>query len=203
MKKKQNKKEDTISKLKKEEEKIKKQTKKEEEEDNSDEEGDQKNTNVVKQQVVQKADKPKNLKELLFSVGDNKPKAAPKKETKQNAKKYEEPGKHNFVNTKGTANADIIDREAKNRKNPVYKNAKNLDKAAKENEKIKHTKDYLEKDVKKQYTDVKEDVAKPQFTSNIKEGEENFVELNKDEDVRKNFYLLLNKYSYWLEIWLI
>ena len=60
----------------------------------------------------------------------------------------------------------------------------------KENQKIKHTKDYLEKDTKKAYKDDNEEVAKPQFVTN-KEGDENFVELNQNEDVRKNIYLYL------------
>ena len=70
----------------------------------------------------------------------------------------------------------------------VFTNASGLDAAAKENQKIKHTKDYLEKDKQKEYN---EDVEKPQFTSNIKEGNENFVELNQDEDVRNNFFYII------------
>ena len=189
MKKKQNKKGDTISQLKKEEEKIKKEIKKEEEEDNSEEEEDENNKDVVKQQAVQKADKPKNLKELMSSMGgDNNKQKPKKKETKPKNKNYEEPGKHNFVNTKGTANAHIIDNEAKQKK--VFKNVQNLDAAAKENKNIKPTKDYLEKDTQKKYKDTNEEVAKPQFTTNIKEGEDHFVELNKDEDVRNIFFIL-------------
>lgn len=79
-------------------------------------------------------------------------------------------------------------------KKKEFKNAKGLNAAAKANEKIKHTKDYLEKDTKKEYKDEPEDVAKPQFKSNLKEGDENFVELNKNEDVsiiHFNFKLLM------------
>lgn len=178
---------DTISQLKKEEDKIKKEKKKEEEEDQSEEEEDEeKNQNVVKEQTIQKADKPKNLKELFGSMGDAKTK--PKKKTQKTAKnkEYEEPAKHKFINSKGTGNADKIDNELKKNKK-VFTNASGLDAAAKENQKIKHTKDYLEKDKQKEYN---EDVEKPQFTSNIKEGNENFVELNQDEDVRNNFFIL-------------
>jgi len=193
MSKKANKKEDTISQLKKEENKIKKDLKKEEEDEHSDDEKEE-NQNVVKEQTVQKSDKPKNLKDLLNSVGDNKPKPKKKeKEGKKNKNKYEEPGKLTFINSQNSGNAHKIDEEARKRNNldkKVYKNAGGLDKAAKENEKVKHTKDYLEKDEKKQYKDVEEDVAKPQFTTNVK-GEENYVELNQSEDVRK--YIILIK----------
>jgi len=67
-------------------------------------------------------------------------------------KKYDEPGKLKFTNSKGTGNADKIDNEIRNKMNldkKVYKNAKGLDSAAKENEKIKPTKNYLEKDTEK------------------------------------------------------
>ena len=133
------------------------------------------------------------MKDLFSSMGDNKPK--PKKQaTKAKDKNNEEPKKLKFVNTKGTGNADKIDNEARNRNNPekkVFKNAKGLDAAAKANEKIKHTKDYLEKDTEKKYKDEVEDIAKPQFTTNLKEGDENFVELNKNEDVSKNKLIFL------------
>ena len=171
MSKKVSKKEDTISQIKKQEDKIKKESKKEEELENSEdeEEDKEKNQNVIKEQTVQKADKPKNLKELFGSIGDTKPK--PKKKTNKPQKKYDEPGKLKFTNSKGTGNADKIDNEIRNKMN--------LDKKA--------TKNYLEKDTEKKYKDTNEDIAKPQFTSN-KEGDENFVELNKNEDVRNNLF---------------
>ena len=183
MSKKPNKKQDTISQLKKEENKVVKDTKNEEEEYEEEEEEKNQNQNVIKEQTTQKADKPKNLKDLLGSMGDNKPK--PKKTGgKTKHKNTEEPEKLTFINSKGTGNADKIDRDARKFDKKVFKNAKGLDAAAKENEKIKHTKDYLEKDTEKKYKDEKEeDVAKPQFKTNIKEGDENFVELNKNEDV--------------------
>ena len=192
MSKKVSKKEDTISQLKKEEEKRKKQTKNEEEEENSEDE-EELNDNAIKEQTVQKADKPKNIRELMFSLGDNKPKS--KKTSNANKtqkKKNDEPAKLKFVNTKGTGNADKIDNELRNKMNldkKVYKNAKGLDNAAKDNEKIKPTKNYLEKDIEKQYKDDNEDVAKPQFTSNKEDGE-NFVELNKNEDVRNILFII-------------
>lgn len=192
MSKKVSKKEDTISQLKKEEEKRKKQTKNEEEEENSEDE-EELNDNAIKEQTVQKADKPKNIRELMSSLGDNKPKS--KKTSNANKtqkKKNDEPAKLKFVNTKGTGNADKIDNELRNKMNldkKVYKNAKGLDNAAKDNEKIKPTKNYLEKDIEKQYKDDNEDVAKPQFTSNKEDGE-NFVELNKNEDVRNILFII-------------
>ena len=191
MSKKASKKEDTISQIKKEEDKIKKETKKEEEVEHSEDE--EENQNVIKEQTVQKADKPKNLKELMGSMGDAKPK--PKKKTNKPQKKYEEPGKLTFYNTKGTNNADKIDNEARNKNNlekKVYKNTKGLDAAAKDNLKIKPTKDYLEKDSEKQYNEEAQNVAKPQFTSGVKEGDENFVELNKNEDVSNISIIFIN-----------
>ena len=182
MSKKQGKKEDTISQLKKEENKLKKEAKKEEEENHSEEEDEDKNQNVVKEQTVQKTDKPKNLKELFGSMGDTKPKPK-KKEGKQKPKKSsDEPQKLTFTNSKGTANAYKIDKEAKKFDKKEFKNSEGFSSAAKDNEKIKPTKNYLEKDTKKQYN---EEVAKPQFVTN-KEGDENFVELDKNEDVRNN-----------------
>lgn len=193
MSKKVSKKEDTISQLKKEEEKRKKQTKNEEEEENSEDE-EEVNDNTIKEQTVQKADKPKNIKELMSSLGDNKPKT--KKTANANKtqkKKNDEPTKLKFVNTKGRGNADKIDNELRSKMNldkKVYKNAKGLDNAAKDNEKIKPTKNYLEKDIEKKYKDDNEEVAKPQFTSNKEDGE-NFVELNKNEDVRNILFIII------------
>ena len=173
MSKKVSKKEDTISQLKKEEEKRKKQTKNEEEEENSEDEEDV-NDNAIKEQTVQKADKPKNIKELMSSLGDNKPKT--KKTANANKtqkKKNDEPTKLKFVNTKGRGNADKIDNELRSKMNldkKVYKNAKGLDNAAKDNEKIKPTKNYLEKDIEKQYKDDNEEVAKPNLLQIKKTG---------------------------------
>ena len=48
--------------------------------------------------MVQKSDKPKNLKDLLNSMGDNKPNTKKKKRRKKNKNKYEEPGKLTFIN---------------------------------------------------------------------------------------------------------
>ena len=186
---KQSNKEDTISHLKKEENKWKKETNKEEEE-HFEEEDEEKNQNVLKEQTVQKADRPKNIKELIGSMGDTKPKPK-KKEGKQKPKNNEdEPKKLTFINTRGTANADKIEKEARKFDKKKFKNAEGLDAAAKENAKIKPTKNYLEKDTKKKYKDENEDVAKPQFITN-KEGDEKFVELNKNEDVRNNNYFIL------------
>ena len=176
MSKKTSKKEDTISQLKKEENKLNKNSKKDEDESDSGEEEEDQYQDEIKEQRVQTSDKPKSLKDLMNSMDEPKPKPKQKKvQPKQTKKNNEEPHKLVFINSKGTGNADKIDRESKK----VYKNAKGLDKAAKDNQKIKHTKDYNEKDVEKAYH---EDVAKPQFITN-KDKDENFVELNKNEDV--------------------
>ena len=195
-------KKDILSQVKKEEDKIKKKSKKVEEDENSEEEEVNKNQNEVKEQTIEKSDKPKNLKELFGSMGDTQVKPKKKeKDGKQKQKKYEEPGKPKFV---GAGGYSKIDNEVKNKQKVVYKNPEGLDKAAKENQEIKHTKDYLEKDTEKQYLEY-EKIEKPKFTSNIKEGDENFVELNKNEDVRKYYFIFILFYgfSYWLKIWLI
>ena len=91
--------------------------------------------------MVQKSDKPKNLKDLLNSMGDNKPKTKKKKRRKKNKNKYEEPGKLTFINWQNSINAHKIDQESRKRNNlekKVYKNTGGLDKAAKENERVKH-----------------------------------------------------------------
>ena len=43
---------------------------------------------------------------------------------------------------------------------------------------------------KKNNDEKEEDISKPKFTTNIKEGDENFVELNKNEDVSKYKYII-------------
>ena len=193
MSKKTSKKEDTISQLKKEENKINKNAKKEEEEYISEEEDEDQNQEEIQEQKVQKSDKPKNLKDLLNSMDDAKPKPKiKKKEIKQKSKNNDEPKKMKFFNSKGTANASQIDREAnKFNEKKVFKNAKGLGAAAEENQKIKPTKNYTEKEVEREYH---EEIEKPQFITN-KDKDENFVELNKSEDVSKiiiiNFYIFL------------
>ena len=95
MSKKPTKKEDTISQLKKEENKIKKNKKKEEEE--SSEEEEEQNENDIKEQTIQKSDKPKNLKDLLSSM-DSKPKAKKAKpQPKEKPKNNDEPKKWLFI----------------------------------------------------------------------------------------------------------
>ena len=188
-----NAKKDTLSQLKEEQGKLNKKPK-EEEEDLSEEEEEDKNQNVVKEQTIQKTDRPKNLKDIFASIG-NETKAKPKKHEKKDTKpkkKYDDPVKPQFFNAKGTGNANKIDNEARKNKQ-TFKNAEGLNAAAKDNQKIKHTKDYLEKDSQKEYY---EEVEKPQFTTKIKEGDDNFVELNQKEDVRINIFIFyFNVYS--------
>ena len=184
-----NAKKDTLSQLKEEQGKLNKKPKEEEEDLSEEEEEEEKNQNVVKEQTIQKTDRPKNLKDIFASMGNEtkaKPKKQEKKDTKQK-KKYDDPVKPQFFNAKGTGNANKIDSEARKNKK-TYKNAEGLDAAAKDNQKIKHTKDYLEKDTQKEYY---EEVEKPQFTTKIKEGDDNFVELNQKEDVRNYYFYIL------------
>ncbi len=183
MSKKANKKEDTLSQLKKQEDKLKKNKKVEEEEENSEEDEVDNDQNVVKQQTVQKTEKPKNLKDLLGG-GDNKPKPKPKKKESKIKNKYEEPKKLTFTNKNKTGNGEKV-----------------YEKITENNPKM----NYEIKEEKKTYKDVDEDVAKPQFTTKVDESKK-FVELNKNEDVRKiffYFYCFFHRFSYLLEIWLV
>ena len=189
MSKKTSKKEDMLSQLKKEENKHKKNQAKEEVEESSEEEEDQNESNAIKEQSIKKSDKPKTLKDLLNSMDETKPKQKKKPEPEKTKKNNDEPQKMTFYNSKGAGKFAEIEKD-KNKK--VYKNAKGLDNAAKENQKIKPTKNYLEKDVKKEY---EENIEKPQFKSN-KDKEENFVELNKKEDVRIKIFILNLIYIY-------
>ena len=181
MSKKTSKKEDTISQLKKEENKINKNDRKDEEDYSSEEEEEDQNQDDIREQTVQRSDKPKNLKDLLNSMDENKQKQKPKKQVnKPKTKSNEEPKKMTFYNSKGTGNANEIDKEARKfNEKKVFKNAKGLDAVAKENQKIKPTKNYTEKEIQKEYN---EDIEKPQFITN-NDRDENFVELNKNEDV--------------------
>ena len=130
----------------------------------------------------------------MGSMGDTKPKQKTKVTKPQKNKKSDEPGKLTFINSKGTANADKIDNEIRNKNKKLeLKNVGGLDSAAKDNENVKHTKDYLEKDIKKKYKEVDENVAKPQFITNKEDGE-NFVELNKNEDVRNIILIFFDLY---------
>ena len=118
---------------------------------------------------------------------ESKPKQKKKPTVQKKNNDNDQPQKRMFYNSKGSGNADKIDKEAKISKK-VYKNLKGLDNAAKENQKIKPTKDYLEKETNREY---EENIAKPTFTSK-KGKDENFVELNKEEDVSINIFLIFD-----------
>jgi hypothetical protein len=167
---KKEKKKDTISQLMKE--KKKKEEKKKEEEQNDSEEEQKNEKNEVKEQMVEKSDKPKTLKDLINSMGgDAKPKQKAKKQ-KNEEKNGEKTDKPRFINSKGTGNAD------KKIDNKEY-----IDDGT-ESGGAKKTKNYLLKMEEKKYD---ENIAKPKFTGKVKEGDNQFVELNKEEDVSYNF----------------
>ena len=180
-------KKDTISALKQNEEKNKKKEENQnidEYSDKSDEEEETK-AGIVKEQSVQKKDEPKSLKDLL----DSEP--IPNEKTEQSKKINNKPQNKNqkpkFLNSKYSGNINAkYDKEAKRRNENQQKknyNVKGIDNIAIENSKIKPTKNYLEKeDIKKYTEDKEEEVAKPEF-KNLKIGKENFVELNKNEDL--------------------
>jgi aarF domain-containing kinase len=180
-------KKDTISALKQNEEKNKKKEENQnidEYSDKSDEEEETK-AGIVKEQSVQKKDEPKSLKDLL----DSEP--IPNEKTEQSKKINNKPQNKNqkpkFLNSKYSGNINAkYDKEAKRRNENQQKknyNVKGIDNIAIENSKIKPTKNYLEKeDIKKYTEDKEEEIAKPEF-KNLKIGKENFVELNKNEDL--------------------
>ena len=178
-------KKDTISSLRKDEEKIKKEELNQNIEEYSDKSEDEEETKagIVKEQSVQIKDAPKNLKDLF----DSEPQIKENKETskKINNKPQNKNKKPIFVNSQLSGNANAkYDNEAKRKNNNQKKNynVKGIDNAAIENAKIKPTKNYLEKENTIQYSEEKEEIAKPEFT-NLKIGKENFVELNKNEDL--------------------
>lgn len=187
MSKKVSKEEDTITRLKKQENKFKKNQAKDEYEESSEEDEEQEQKDEIKEQSIKKTDKPRNLGELLNSMEESKPKQKKKPTVQKKNNDNGEPQKRMFYNSKGSGNADKIDKEAKISKN-VYKNLKGLDNAAKENQKIKPTKDYLAKETNREY---EENIAKPTFTSK-KGKDENFVELNKEEDVSINIFFIFD-----------
>ena len=179
-------KKDTISQIKNDKEKIKKEEENENSESYSDksEEEEESKAGIVKEQTVQNKNEPKNLKDLF----DSEPQIKEEKETskKIHNKPKNKNEKPHFINSKYSGNANAkYDIEAK-RKNEGQKkkyNVQGIDTIAIENEKIKPTKNYLEKDIVKKYNeDKEEEIVKPEF-KNLKIGKENFVELNKNEDL--------------------
>lgn len=171
---------DMISKLKKESQK--KKVTQEHNKESSEEENEEevKKVEAIKEQAEIKPDKPKGLRDLFNDDDDEKPKQVIK--AQKPAKKKDE-NKLKFTNTKGGNSLAKFDEEKrKNMDKKTFKNSKAFDDIQKENEKIKPTKNYNDKEVKKAYQEDKEDVKKPEF-KNLGKNDENFVALNKDEDL--------------------
>ena len=183
---------DTISKLKKDEEKAKPTEIIQNDDDyqgGSEDEEQQKTAGVIKEQAIQSSDKPKGLKDLFG--GNNEKTTVTKKTTqKTHQKKQPEEKATRFYNSKGVQPKEldkIAPPPEQKRDVPEKKvyNTKGLDEVAQQNKNVKAPKkNYLEKDIKKEYKDDTGNlnIAKPEF-KNLKIGNENFVELNHQEDV--------------------
>ena len=183
------KKKDTISKIKKEEEKSKPTEivqNNDDYQEGSDEEEQTRTAGVVKEQAVQSSDKPKNLKDL-FGTSSDKPSTTKKQTQHKPKQEKKDETKKQFFNSKGAPkhlDAKPTQTNTEEPKKKIY-DTKGLTEAAKENSKVKAPKkSYLDADVKKAYKEEENvEIAKPEF-KNLKIGNENFVELNHQEDVR-------------------
>lgn len=186
---------DTISKIKQDEAKNKPQQEKQFEEDihvGSDEEDqNQKQTGVVHEQAVSNTNKAKNLADILGSgPGIKQPsKKKPQKEKKKQSD--QPPAKHQFTNSSKKGDTHWNDKglqkpqqqQPKQETKAKY-NVSGLVADAKDNEKFRPKKNYLEKDIVNEYTkESTEIIDKPEFKNWKVEGTDNFVELNQKEDL--------------------
>jgi hypothetical protein len=183
---------DTITKIKEQEEKTKTTqiTNKDEEYlGGSDEEDNQKTKGAVQEQAATSSNKPKTLKDLFNADASDK-QVKPKTKHVQKTEKVQNQatdGKRFYNSKKVNENKDLPQTSATQKKTYTGKGGQN---SQKYNESIKPQKNYLEKDIQKEYTeDV--NIAKPEFKSKA-EGQ-NFVELNKNEDVS---YLYIYHFIY-------
>lgn len=196
---------DTISNIKKEEEKKKVEEVHQNEEDyqaDSDGEENTKVTGVVQEQVSKESVQKKGLKDI-FGDKPNQPKPKPqqKKEKKQTTQD-DEPKLQRFTNSKGTANASVIDSSSKShnfesqQQKRQYNTKALIDNTAKDNAAIKAPKNYLDKEVQKKYKDEKEEnVPKPEFKNLKVSDQDNFIEIKKNEDVSYIDLIFLFSYS--------
>ena len=194
---------DTITKIKEQEEKTKttQLTNKDEEYlGGSDEEDNQKTKGAVQEQAATSSNKPKTLKDLFNADASDK-QVKPKTKHVQKTEKVQNQatdGKRFYNSKKVNDNKDLPQTSATQKKTYTGKGGQN---SQKYNESIKPQKNYLEKDIQKEYTeDV--NIAKPEFKSKA-EGQ-NFVELNKNEDVSYLYIYIISFMcnSYLQKIWL-
>ena len=185
---------DFISEIKSNEKKNKKEIDEEKEAEykgDSDNEAP-KTTGVIKETSTSNSNQPKNLSDLLADDVQALPKKPKKKKNSNQTKKEEGEKQLKFFNSKKTNN---------NNNEPIKKTSQKYDTSKlnehiKDNENVKEPKkNYLEKDIQKAYKDVDENIEKPQFTNlKVDKDKENFVELNKNEDVRIFFIINLILY---------
>lgn len=146
----------------------------------------QKTTGVVKEIATSNSNQPKNLDDL-FADDDQTTVKKTKKTKKNPTKNQKENQKPNYFNSKNTQNLMNYDKEMMKKKK-ITDNKKfdvsKLNSHTKDNDKIKASKSYLEKNIENSYKEY-ENVEKPQFTNlKVDKDKDNFVELNKNEDVR-------------------
>ena len=178
---------DTITKIKEQEEKTKttQLTNKDEEYlAGSDEEDNQKTKGAVQEQAATSSNKPKTLKDIFNADASDK-QVKPKTKHVQKTEKVQNQatdGKRFYNSKKVNDNKDLPQSQKKTFTGKGGQNSQ------KYNESIKPQKNYLDKDIQKEYTE-KVDIAKPEFKS--KGDGQNFVELNKNEDVSKLIYIYI------------
>ena len=180
---------DTITKIKEQEEKTKttQLTNKDEEYlAGSDEEDNHKTKGAVQEQAATSSNKPKTLADLFNADASDK-QVKPKTKHVQKTEKVQNhatDGKRFYNSKKVNDNKDLPQSGAQT-KTFTGKGGEN---SKKYNESIKPKKNYLDKDIQKEYTE-KVDIAKPEFKS--KADGQNFVELNKSEDVSSLYVYII------------
>ena len=186
-------KKDFISEINKNVKPTKKETDEEKENEykNDSDNENQKTTGVVKEVATSNTNQPKNLDDLFADDEQTTTKKAKKTKKNPTAKNQKEKeNKLNFYNSKNTQNLQNFDKEVKKKqmtKDKKYDVSK-LNAYTKDNDKIKEKKNYLEKNVENSYKEY-ENVEKPQFIGlKVDKDKDNFVELNKNEDVK--FFLI-------------
>ena len=166
---------DTISTIKEQEEKTKTTqiVNKEEEYVGSDDEENQKTKGAVEEQASTSSNKPKSLADIFNAEAGDK-KVKPKQIQKTEKVQTKPPEGKMFYNSKKISSNEPVQEQKKTFTGKLGENSKQF------NDSIKKTKGYGEKEIQKSYKN-EENVAKPEFKS--KKDGQNFVELNRKEDV--------------------
>ena len=144
-------------------------------------------TGVVNEIATSNSNQPKNLNDLFADDEQTSVKKTKKTKKNPNIKNQKENQKPNYFNSKNTQNLMNYDKEMMKKKKATDNkkfDVSKLNSHTKDNDKIKASKSYLEKNIENSYKEY-ENVEKPQFTNlKVDKDKDNFVELNKNEDVR-------------------